>query len=115
MPRTRFNNPAGGRVDIPLQFDEDGFLVNTDAWSSETARMLAEMDGIGCLEPEHWAVINYLREKYLKYGGLPSMSRVCRTLNLGKHGVHKLFGSCREAWRIAGLPNPGEEAKTYMT
>jgi tRNA 2-thiouridine synthesizing protein E len=45
---------------------------------------------------------------------MPYMSRICRIMHLGKHGVQRLFGSCREAWRIAGLPNPGEEAKTYM-
>jgi hypothetical protein len=25
-----------------------------------------------------------------------------------------LFSDCRSLWRIAGLPNPGEEAKAYM-
>jgi hypothetical protein len=25
-----------------------------------------------------------------------------------------LFPNPREAWRVAGLPNPGEEAKTYL-
>ena len=25
-----------------------------------------------------------------------------------------LFRSVRTAWRVAGLPNPGEEAKAYM-
>jgi tRNA 2-thiouridine synthesizing protein E len=28
--------------------------------------------------------------------------------------MQHLFPSPREAWRIAGLPNPGEEAKAYM-
>jgi tRNA 2-thiouridine synthesizing protein E len=35
-------------------------------------------------------------------------------MHLGKYAVDRLFGGCREAWRIAGLPNPGEEAKSYM-
>ena len=115
MPLTHYRNPERGRGDISLQFDEDGFLINTDAWTAETAEMIAQMDGLGNLEPDHWAVINYLREIQMKSGGLPVMSRVCRTLRLGNHGVHRLFGNCREAWRIAGLPNPGEEAKAYMT
>lgn len=115
MAQTRFHNPERGREDIPLQFDEDGFLINIDAWSHETAILLAEMDGIGALGPDHWAVIEYLRKKHLEFGGLPIMSHVCRTVKLGKHGVHQLFGSCRSAWRIAGLPNPGEEAKSYMS
>jgi dissimilatory sulfite reductase related protein len=115
MPQTHYKNPEKGRENIPLLFDEDGFLINTDAWSRETAELLAEMDGLGNLDSEHWAVISYLREMHMKSGGLPVMSRVCRRLDLGKHGVHRLFSSCREAWRVAGLPNPGEEAKAYMT
>ena len=43
------------------------------------------------------------------------MEQVCRTAHLGKHAVHWLFGGCRSAWRIAGLPNPGEEALSYMS
>jgi len=27
---------------------------------------------------------------------------------------HQLFSSCKTLWLIAGLPNPGEEAKSYM-
>jgi len=28
---------------------------------------------------------------------------------------HMLFPSCLAAWRIAGLPDPGEEAKAYLS
>lgn len=114
MKHTHPQNPVTGRGKIPLEFDEDGFLINTDAWSRETARLLAEMDGLGALNADHWSVIMYLREKHLESGGLPVMSRICRIMHLGEHGVQRLFGGCREAWRIAGLPNPGEEAKNYM-
>jgi tRNA 2-thiouridine synthesizing protein E len=98
----------------PVEFDEDGFLLDPRKWSRATARMLAELDGIGPLGPEHWAVVYYLREHYESYGSLPPMSQVCRTYGMEKHAVQRLFGGCREAWRIAGLPNPGEEAKAYM-
>ena len=33
---------------------------------------------------------------------------------MDKHCVDKLFHSQREAWRVAGLPDPGEEARAYM-
>jgi TusE/DsrC/DsvC family sulfur relay protein len=114
MKQTQHQNPSTGRGNLPLQFDEDGFLINSDAWSRETARLLAKMDGLGNMTPDHWSVIMYLREKHLESGGLPVMSHICRIMHLGEHGVQRLFGSCREAWRIAGLPNPGEEAKNYM-
>jgi hypothetical protein len=33
---------------------------------------------------------------------------------MDKRCVDKLFRNQREAWRIAGLPDPGEEARTCM-
>lgn len=94
--------------------DEDGFLVEPKRWSRNIARMLAELDGIGTLGPDHWAIIYYLREHHESYGSLPPMQQVCRTQGLERQAVRRLFGGCRQAWRLAGLPNPGEEAKTYM-
>ncbi len=97
-----------------LKFDEDGFLLNPSAWSRELASELAQLDGIGPLTSSHWGVIDYVRERYLQYGSLPLMRRVCRANHLDRTTVKQLFGGCRAIWRVAGLPNPGEEAKTYM-
>jgi tRNA 2-thiouridine synthesizing protein E len=99
----------------PLAFDADGFLLDPGTWNQQVARMIAEMDDIGPLGPDHWSVIYYLREHRLTYGSIPPMEQVCRTAHLGKHAVHWLFGGCRSAWRVAGLPNPGEEALSYMS
>jgi len=98
----------------PIDLDEDGFLKDMRQWTRQTARTLAELDGIAPLGPDHWAIIFYLREHHEAYGSLPPMYQVCRTQHLDKHAVRRLFGGCRGAWRIAGLPNPGEEAKAYM-
>ena len=114
MAQTRFHNPELGKGQAPLHFDEDGFLINSEAWTRETGRQLAELDGIGELTPDHWSVIFYLREHHFETGSIPVMSHLCRVIHLGQYAVERLFGGCREAWRIAGLPNPGEEAKTYM-
>jgi tRNA 2-thiouridine synthesizing protein E len=95
-------------------FDEDGFLQDTHAWTKDVSRQIAQMDGRGSLSPDHWAIILYLRGHYLATGELPVMRHVCRICHVDKDAVPRLFGSCREAWRIAGLPNPGEEAKSYM-
>jgi len=45
---------------------------------------------------------------------VPLMRRVCRSQNLDRDSVKDLFGNCLNVWKIAGLPNPGEEAKAYM-
>ena len=113
MSEKRLGDHEDGKR-LPLDFDEDGFLTDPHSWTRQTAKTLAEMDGIGPLTPDHWAIIYYLREHHLTYGSLPPMSQICRTRHLDRNAVQRLFGGCRAAWRLAGLPNPGEEAKSYM-
>lgn len=97
-----------------FQFDEDGFLLDPLSWTPELAIEIADADGLLTLTPDHWKVIEYLREHYLTSGTLPVMNHVCRVNHLERHCVHALFHDPREAWRVAGLPNPGEDAKARM-
>jgi TusE/DsrC/DsvC family sulfur relay protein len=97
-----------------LEFDTDGFLIDPERWSEPVARRIGEVDGIGDLTPDHWAIIHYMREHHFTYGSLPPAAQACHAHGMDKHAVQRLFGSCRTAWRVAGLPNPGEEALSYM-
>jgi dissimilatory sulfite reductase related protein len=105
-PSTRFV-PA-------VWFDADGFLADHNLWSPRLAEALAHEAGIDELTAKHWEVIHLVRERYFSIGALPVMRLVCRAAGLDPQNAHKLFSSCRLLWRIAGLPNPGEEAKSYM-
>ena len=98
----------------PLAFDENGFLADPDAWNREVAKRIAREDGIKELTGAHWQIIFYLREYHRKFGCVPLMRLVCRANAIRREDMKTLFGSCREVWRISGLPDPGEEAKTYM-
>ncbi|MFH2211492.1 MAG: TusE/DsrC/DsvC family sulfur relay protein [Pseudomonadota bacterium] len=94
-------------------FDGDGFLTDPGKWNEDLARQLAVEDGVGELKEEHWAIIRFLRENYLQ-GGLPAVSHVCHVNHFEHQCLPGLFQSVKSAWRIAGLPNPGEEARAYM-
>ena len=100
--------------DIGHWFDVDGFLSQSDHWDHDIAQRIADAEGMEPLTPKHWEVIDYVRDRFFSYGSLPVMRLVCRAAGLDRHKAHKLFGSCRILWRVAGLPNPGEEAKAYM-
>lgn len=95
-------------------FDEDGFLVDPDLWSTGMAQTIAEELGLGPLSSAHWRLLHEVRTRFQQLGGPPSMRRVCRAAGLSRSAVYELFGGCLPAWRIAGLPNPGEEAKAYL-
>lgn len=115
MGTERLNIQGDASSTNPLDLDESGFMQDPNRWNKSAARILAEMHDIGQLTPDHWAVIYYLREHHLSYGSLPPMSQVCRTRGLNSGAVERLFGGCAQAWRVAGLPNPGDEAQAHMT
>jgi len=101
--------------EIRTNLDDDGYLVDPARWSQALAGELAACCGIARLGEGHWKVLAYLREHYLVNGTIPAERNVCRQLDLEHDCMEKLFvGDLLCAWRIAGLPNPGEEAKSYL-
>ena len=99
---------------VKTNFDEDGYLLDPELWDEDMGQAIALQEGVGTLNENHWRVIDHIRERYFTLGGVPNLRRVCRATSLSKLEVYDLFGSCLTIWRIAGLPNPGEEAKTYL-
>lgn len=104
-------SPYGDR---PM-FDEEGFLVDASLWSESLAAAIARQDGLSELTADHWQVIRSLREHYERFGvAPPAFQHICIASHLGKHCMEDLFHGPREAWRVAGLPQPGEETKAYI-
>lgn len=104
---------AVSRPTGPL-FDERGYLIDTHRWTPALAEALARAAGIERLGPQHWRVIEHVRSKYHALGALPVMRLVCRAAGIEPGAAHELFSGCAILWRIAGLPDPGEEALAYM-
>ncbi len=98
----------------PDWFDAEGFLAHPEDWTPNLARKIAWMEGVDELTAKHWEVIHLVRDRYYAIGALPVMRLVCRAAGIDPHNAHTLFSSCSSLWRIAGLPDPGEEARTYM-
>jgi len=97
-----------------LPLDEEGFLLDHSLWNRALAQRLADSQGLGALNPTQWMLIDFVRDKYFRLGALPPMRHVCRKLGVEREAVKKSFGGCRQLWQVAGLPNPGEEAISYM-
>jgi len=97
-----------------LDFDEEDFLYNFKVWDSAVAIQLAQLHNIA-LDAQQWIIIYALRNHYLSYGTVPLQRHICQTHKMGHNCIDMLFDHHGvEAWRIAGLPDPGEEAKAYM-
>lgn len=98
----------------PALFDEDGLLREFSSWNEALAEAVARDIGIAALTADHWKIIRALREHYATSGAAPVMHLICRKTGVDRERVTELFGYCLMAWRVAGLPNPGEEAKSYL-
>lgn len=97
-----------------LEFDRDGFCLSAQDWDEGMARKIAALDGIGGLDASQLRLLHQLRAHYLRRGAPPALPHVCRTSGFTPDCMHRLFPSPHEAWRVAGLPNPGDEAVAYL-
>lgn len=93
---------------------KDDFIDNPNHWSPAVAQTWAKQEGLGILTDRHWQVIDYLREHYMTNRTIPVMRHVCHELGFENGCIGRLFGNPEIAWKLAGLPDPGEEAKAYM-
>lgn len=104
--------PGAPAATFPL--DDDGFLLERKLWTRALAQQLADQQALGTLGQTQWLIIDFVRDRYFRLGALPPMRNLCRKLGVDREAVKKSFGGCRQLWQIAGLPNPGEEALSYM-
>lgn len=96
-------------------FDADGFMTEPDKWSDTWAMNQARAEGLGALNTEQLELIHNLRAEYAKTGTVTAFSHVCHLGGQEPNCLQQFFPSPLHAWRLAGLPNPGEEAKAYMS
>jgi dissimilatory sulfite reductase related protein len=111
MPESLMSDDADNRW---AQLDAKGFLTDPILWDAHFATRMAHRLGIAELGLVHWRVVERLRAGWLTEGRLPVQRHLCRELDLDEKCIDTLFGGLVEAWKVAGLPDPGEEARVYM-
>ena len=97
-----------------IEVDEEGYLTNRTDWNEEIAREMAKLDNC-VLTPNHWDVINFLREYYEEYQIAPAVRVLTKAIGkkLGPDKgnskyLYELFpyGPAKQACKYAGLPKP---------
>ncbi|MDH4223787.1 MAG: TusE/DsrC/DsvC family sulfur relay protein [candidate division Zixibacteria bacterium] len=92
-----------------LSLNEEGFLTDSTQWDKRVAEVLAKAaEGIDNLTPEHWAVIEFIRNHYLETNLAPMVRSICKSTGLPLRRIYELFpsGPAKGACKIAGLPKP---------
>jgi TusE/DsrC/DsvC family sulfur relay protein len=93
---------------VSIEVDEDGFMQQPDVWNETVAAALGSTEGVENLTEEHWKVVNYLREYFLKFGVAPMIRKLCKETGYDLKKIYALFpsGPAKGACKVAGLPKP---------
>ena len=91
-----------------LEIDEDGFIQDPDTWDKAVAEALAKTEGVADMTDQHWKVVNYLRDYYLKFKIAPMVRKLCNETDFKLKEIYELFPSrpAKGACKVAGLPKP---------
>lgn len=91
-----------------VEIDEDGFIVDPAAWNQDLVDYFAKEEHIDSLTEDHWKVINYLRDYYMKFGIAPMIRKLCKDTGFPLKEIYELFpsGPAKGACKLAGLPKP---------
>jgi TusE/DsrC/DsvC family sulfur relay protein len=94
---------------LKIILDDDGFLDRLEDWTEQIARVLAAREGIADLTEDGIDILKFMREYYRKYHFFPIVRYVCKNVHQPNNCIAEKFMDPVKAWKIAGLPNPGEE------
>ena len=97
-----------------FETDEEGYLVNLADWNEDIGKAIAVIENVE-MSPNHWEVVNFLRDYYNEYQIAPAVRVLTKAI--GKQlGVEKgnskylyelfPYGPAKQACKIAGLPKP---------
>ncbi len=97
-----------------IETDEEGYLVNLSDWTEDIAGEIAKGENVE-MTPNHWEVVNFLRQYYDEYQIAPAVRVLTKAIGkqLGEEKgnskyLYELFpyGPAKQACKIAGLPKP---------
>lgn len=91
-----------------FEINEEGYLKVFDSWAEEFSHAMARQEGIEKLTDEHWQIIRYVRDYYVKHGIAPMILKLQRDLKISIWRLHELFPTTSERaiCKISGLPKP---------
>lgn len=96
---------------VELETDAEGYLLEPD-YNDETVNVIAAAEGI-TLTPEHWQIVNYLRDQYREHGHTPNFRNMLKDVQAfwpeaDSKSLYDLFpiGPAKQGAKVAGLPQP---------
>jgi len=90
-----------------VEFDEEGFMVDPQAWTPEIAEAIAAREGFE-LTDRHWVVINFARKEFEENGEPPTLRRITKSADVPTKELYQLFpkGPAKKTALVSGLEKP---------
>jgi tRNA 2-thiouridine synthesizing protein E len=90
-----------------IDFDDEGYMIDPNAWTKEIAEALAAGEGIELTEA-HWQVIEFCRERGLDSGSAPTLRQITKGSGVSTKELFTLFpkGPAKKVAKISGLGKP---------
>ncbi len=101
--------------EMKITTDDDGFLENIEDWNEKVACALAESEGVEELTADKIDILKFMRDYYKKYNFFPILRAVCKNAHQPGNCMTEKFIDPVQAWKIAGLPNPGDEVQMFRS
>lgn len=98
-----------------VNVDDDGFLINFEEWNEGITEKIATREGIEPLQESQLDILKFMRGYYRKYNFFPILRYVCKNVHQPRNCVNEKFIDPVQAWKIAGLPNPGDEVMMFRS
>ncbi|HHJ18613.1 MAG TPA: TusE/DsrC/DsvC family sulfur relay protein [Gammaproteobacteria bacterium] len=103
-------------IELPVERDSDGFLMDPDDWNPDIARQLASEWGHFELTDEHFEIIDFMRAFFDEHRIVADVRDVTKYLTkhrgmekkAGKQYLFELFphGYMQQGCQIAGMRRP---------
>ena len=93
---------------MEIEIDEDGFIQEPDKWNESVAEDIAKAENAYPMGEDHWKLVNYLRDYYVKFEIAPPIRMLCKKTGFDLKQIYQLFpsGPAKGACKVAGLPKP---------
>jgi tRNA 2-thiouridine synthesizing protein E len=91
-----------------VELNDEGYMVDPNAWSEEIASVLAQQEGIGELSEAHWKIIEFCRSRAEESGSAPTLRQITKGTGISTKELFALFpkGPAKKVAKIAGLGKP---------
>lgn len=91
-----------------IEFDEEGFMVDSTQWNEEIAAVLAAEIGVDPLTDRHWQIIQFCRKDFAEQGDAPTLRRITKEAGIPTKELYKLFpkGPAKKVAYVSGLGKP---------